>query len=365
MTKTKITAATTDAQFVASDAALRQVEADYQAFENDYARRLANIEQDFPGYHAYYQQIDPLGHDPYVLAAMCSAVKPDFQPNDLAIVKLMDELHRPRRQYTLTIIKQLAPDYAERYDGVDVEAVDRRYVDLHVRFVNYDLYCTVDSVLTHDQLAAYAGYLRSHGGRPDLFPVSDYPQASVLRPLSDYRASSGQRQRYPLLNSQLAIGEPLIGYPYVWGGTDLETGFDCSGFVDYIMDELGYHFRNQIRGVARRLPVAGSTIGGQFYPGIYDVCQPVNQGDEQPGDLVFFGGTFDASYRSANLTHVGVYVGDDHFLACSAPDGIRYQSYDDRDEKGRPWRQLLACYRRLPKLPAETNTGKSKYGQSA
>lgn len=355
MIQTKITAATTDARFQAADADMRQVEADYQAFEHDYARQLANIEQDYPGYRAYHKQIDPLGHDPYVLMAICSAVKPDFEPTDPEIVDIIAQAKRPRRQYTLTISAQLAPDYADQYAGVELEAIDRKYQDLYVKFVNYDLYCVVDSILTHDQLAAYAGYMRSHGCRPDLFPVADYPHATAIEPPKEYNVPTALLRQHPLLARQLAIAEPLIGYPYVWGGSDLETSFDCSGFVDYVLDNIGYHYRNVIRGRERRLPVAGSTVDGIFYDGIYDKCQSIADSQRQPGDLVFFSGTFDGSYRSANLTHVGIYVGDDTFLACSAPQGIRYQSYDDLDEKARPWRQLLVCYRRLPKVTGCVN----------
>ena len=103
-----------------------------------------------------------------------------------------------------------------------------------------------------------------------------------------------------------------------------------------------------INGQERRLPVAGSTINGVFYDGIYEKCAPVPVGQEQPGDLVFFAGTFDASYRRQNLTHVGVYVGDETFLACGSSCGVSYQSYDTVcDRSGHAWRDDLFGYGRL------------------
>lgn len=343
-----ITAATEDARFVADDTEMLKAEVEYQAYEHELEWQIATIQEDYPGYHSYTFDIAPIEHDPYVLIAILSAVKPDFQMDDPEIVSLFNRMKQPRRQYTLTISKSVATKYANDFDELtDFDQIDPQYMSLNIKLTNYDLYCIVDSILTHDQLAAYAGYIRSQGMRPDLFPRSRYPHAVEYQPPMPYHVPAERLAKYPQLAQMIKYGEPLIGYPYVWGGSDVKTGFDCSGFVDYIMDQLGYHYRNNINGVERRLPVSGSTIGGQFYDGIYEKCQPIAKGDEQPGDLVFFGGTFDASYRSTNLSHVGIYVGDDTFLACSAPLGIRYQTYGMTDEKGRPWHDLIYGYGRL------------------
>lgn len=345
-----ITAATTDARFTANDAEMLRAEQAYQAFENDLAEQLANIEADHPGYHRYHYRVDPIGHDPYVLIAILSAVQPNFRVDSPEIQQLLAELRRPRRQYTLTINKVIADEYADEFTGVDIDAIEPKYLDLHVKFTNYDLYCVVDSVLTHQQLCAYAGYIRDNGGRPDLFPVDRYPHAVIVTPPQSYRVSSQLLSKYPVLAAELAVAEQYIGYPYVWSGHGPETSFDCSGYISYILDQLGLEYRNNINGKLVHLPVAGSRAHGVYYDGIYDRCVPIDDTEKQPGDLVFFTGTFDASYRSVNLSHVGIYVGDDTFLACSAPLGVRYQAYDDLDERGRPWRSLLYGYGRLTDL---------------
>ena len=81
------------------------------------------------------------------------------------------------------------------------------------------------------------------------------------------------------------IAERYLGVPYVWGGADPATGFDCSGLVMYVYRQLGIdllHFS-----------------GAQFHEGA-----PVPFDQLAPGDLVFFDG----------LTHVGIYIGGGQFV---------------------------------------------------
>lgn len=345
-----ITAATPDAEFIADDSEMIRAEMLYQAYEDQLAKQLANIELDYPGYHKYHYDIEPIGHNPYVLIAILSAIKPTFRVDDPEIQNVFTELRRPRRQYTLTINKLVAAKYAPDLANVDIDAIETKYLDLYVKFTNYELYCVVDSILTRQQLCAYAGYIRNNGGRPDLFPADRYPHTVSIVPPETYHVSDKLRVKYPVLDAELAVAEQYIGYPYVWSGHNPNTSFDCSGYISYVLDQIGLKYRNVIDGKSVHLPVAGSARNGTYYEGLYDKCAPISSGEQQPGDLVFFTGTFDASYRSVNLSHVGIYVGNNMFLACSAPLGVRYQSYDDLDEKSRPWRDLLHGYGRIPEL---------------
>jgi cell wall-associated NlpC family hydrolase len=80
------------------------------------------------------------------------------------------------------------------------------------------------------------------------------------------------------------------GYPYVWAG-NTPAGFDCSGFTQYvILNTLGYDI--------------GHGVAGQTGYGAW-----VDWGAWQPGDLVYFAGT----YR-AGISHTGVYIGDGLFI---------------------------------------------------
>jgi cell wall-associated NlpC family hydrolase len=79
--------------------------------------------------------------------------------------------------------------------------------------------------------------------------------------------------------------ERFLGVPYRWGGTSPTTGFDCSGFVQYVYRQLGIS-----------LP---RTSEEQAHVGI-----PVKSlADARPGDLLFF------EPGPGGPGHVGIYVG--------------------------------------------------------
>ena len=95
-----------------------------------------------------------------------------------------------------------------------------------------------------------------------------------------------------------------LGYPYVWGGSNPSTSFDCSGFVCWTFTNSGVH--NLPRTTAQ---------------GIYDQCTPVSASDAKAGDIIFFTGT----YNSAGaVSHVGIYCGNGTMIHCGDP--ISYAS---------------------------------------
>ena len=79
--------------------------------------------------------------------------------------------------------------------------------------------------------------------------------------------------------------------PYVWGGTSLETGADCSGFVQSIYKMFGIS-----------LPRASDDQG---YCG-----REVSSADIRPGDLVYYGG------------HIAIYIGDGYVVHASGVSSI-------------------------------------------
>lgn len=82
----------------------------------------------------------------------------------------------------------------------------------------------------------------------------------------------------------------LTGIKYKYGGTNPETGFDCSGFVRYVFSQAT---NLALPPTARAISQLGKTV---------------NKDELQPGDLVFFN-----TLKSA-FSHVGIYIGDNKFV---------------------------------------------------
>ena len=113
-----------------------------------------------------------------------------------------------------------------------------------------------------------------------------------------------------------AIG--LVGTPYRWGGNTPESGFDCSGLVDYV-------FRSE---AGLQLPRTSRAIAALDAP-------KVSRDDLQPGDLLFFG------HRHVN--HVAIYVGNGRFV--NAPDAGGTVRLDHLD--GYYWRDHFLFAKRV------------------
>lgn len=127
------------------------------------------------------------------------------------------------------------------------------------------------------------------------------PSASALNGSS----SSGNAGSSATITDGQAIvnkAKQYLGTPYVWGGAS-PNGFDCSGFVYYVLKTLGYP--------SYRMLV------DQYNQGTY-----VSKANLQPGDIVFFHGTY-----GSGISHAGIYVGNGQFI--HAPNSRSVVSYSD------------------------------------
>ena len=115
--------------------------------------------------------------------------------------------------------------------------------------------------------------------------------------------------------------EKYLGYPYVWGGSSPSTSFDCSGFVSYVLNNCG----------------VGWNVGRLGASGLLGICTRVSSANVQPGDLIFFEGTYDTTGAS----HVGIYVGNNMMIHCGDP--IQYARIDTSY-----WQSHFLAFGRLP-----------------
>ncbi len=87
----------------------------------------------------------------------------------------------------------------------------------------------------------------------------------------------------------------FIGTPYVYGGTSLTKGVDCSGFTYALFSNFGIKLNRTSRD--------------QYNNGTH-----VSKANLQPGDLVFFN-----AGKNTAISHVGMYIGGNQFIHSASP----------------------------------------------
>lgn len=97
----------------------------------------------------------------------------------------------------------------------------------------------------------------------------------------------------------------FLGNPYVWGGTSLTKGADCSGYVMSLYKKYGVNLPHSSRAQAN----CGTTI---------------KVSEAQPGDLIFYG-------KGSTINHVAMYIGGGKVIHASSPKtGIRVSNVSYR-----------------------------------
>ena len=282
--------------YPAEDADLLGAEAAYCALEAELQNYLDTYESTHD-YDEYHYDLDEIEHDPYVLLSILSALHEgvftlDEVQGDLEM--LFD------KQYILTETVTTETRYRTE-TRTDSEGnpytvrVPYTWYICTVTLENFNLSHVPVYIMGEDQLSMYALYMSTLGNRPDLFPSSGYVGKYVENPPTawDIPAEYLTDERFATLITE---AEKYLGYPYVWGGSSPETSFDCSGFVSYVLTSTGL-----------------CNTGRLTAQGLYNISMPVS--DPQPGDLVFFVGTYD----TPGISHVGIYVGDNMMLHCGDP----------------------------------------------
>ena len=306
--------------YLSEDSDMLGAEAAYAGMEADLQYELDHYETLHPGHDEYRFELDEIGHDPYVLTSILSALHngvftlEEIQ-GDLAMLF--------EQQYTLTERVEVEIRYRTvthtDSDGNEYEEeVPYRYSICYVTLKNADLSHLPVYLMSEKQLSLYAAYMQTLGNRPDLFPSGSYPNASTVKEPTYYEIPP-EALKDEAFAAMIAEAEKYVGFPYVWGGSSPSTSFDCSGFISWVVNHSGWN------------------VGRQTAQGLYDLCIPVSPEQARPGDLVFFVGTYD----TAGMSHVGLYVGNSVMLHCGNP--ISYTNLNSSY-----WQQHFYCYGRLP-----------------
>ena len=306
--------------YLSEDSDMLAAEAAYAEMEAELQNELDHYESLHPGYDEYRFDLDEIGHDPYVLISILSALHDGVFTIDQAQGDLQTLFDK---QYILneTVTTETRYRTETRTDSegneYEVEVPYTWYI-CTVTLENFDLSHVPVYMMGEEQLSLYATYMSTLGNRPDLFGTAEYPNASTLQEPTYYEIPP-EALEDETFAAMITEAEKYLGYPYVWGGSSPSTSFDCSGFVSWVINHSGWN-------VGR--------LGAQ---GLYNICTPVSTSQVQPGDLIFFVGTYD----TAGVSHVGIYVGGGMMIHCGSP--ISYANVNTTY-----WQSHFYSFGRLP-----------------
>ena len=326
--------------YAADDDDIVGAEAAYCAMEQALQRQLDRYELTHD-YDEYHYELDDIGHDPYVLTAILSAM----HPGEWTLQEVMGTLEMLfEKQYILTETVESETRYrtetvtGERHARDPVTGaylydqwgdpileeyeyetqVPYTYRSVTVKLENFDLSHVPVYVMNEETLGRYAIYMATLGNRPDLFPDSDYIRQMLIEGYTKYDLppEALENTRFAAMIKE---AEKYLGYPYVWGGSSPSTSFDCSGYVCWVLNHSGW------------------SVGRTSAQGLYNLCTPVSRSNARPGDLVFFKGT----YKTNGVSHVGIYVGENRMIHCGNP--ISYSNINTQY-----WQSHFFTFGRLP-----------------
>lgn len=102
-------------------------------------------------------------------------------------------------------------------------------------------------------------------------------------------ATTSSNNSTSLVSSLIAKAKNFIGLPYRFGGTSPVSGFDCSGFMQYVYKQNGVDLPRTSQAMAS----SGRSVA---------------RGELKAGDMVFF------RTEGSRISHVGMYIGDNQFI---------------------------------------------------
>ena len=180
-------------------------------------------------------------------------------------------------------------------------------------------------------LAAYnAGpkAVKKYGGVPPYAETQNYV-STIMSSIGDYEdtvsnIASNMTDVIGGLILSAASDQVEKGVPYVWGGTTLDEGVDCSGLVYAIWNQL---YGQAISDLNTAFPRTADlqAVGMDKVGAFFDDANML-----QIGDLVFFRG---GDPGEMGVGHVGIYAGDNKFIeAQKTGTNVKYSNLADRSD---------------------------------
>ena len=302
--------------YPAEERDVKAAERAYKTKEDELKRELERYERYHPGYDEYIIEADTskIWHDPYALISIISAYHGGEEWTIDDVYGTIEMLFEWQYKVTETITNETRYRTEERQgtrlvtDPVTGETRTETYTyDVSVPY-GYSI-CTVTLeaenlshapvyIMSREKMGLYALYMSTLGNMPDLFAGNPY--ASELKEPLRYDVPQELLDADPQFALLVEAANECLGYPYVWGGYDPSTSFDCSGFISWLFTSTGVN-----------------NIGHMGATSLYGYSDPVRPEDARPGDVIFFQGTMGDDV--GGITHCGLYVGNNMMIHCGNP----------------------------------------------
>ncbi len=315
--------------YTAEDEDILGANEDYCDLEEKLQKDITHIERTHPGYDEYIYELQEISHNPYELTAYLTVCFEDYKRSGVQseLLALFSEQYllefterieiRTREEvrtgYRTVIDPETGLEKMEEYQYV--EEVPYEYKILCVNLVNRSLGTVINEIgLSAEQRERYEILMETKGNRAYLFEEDIYANTGEYL---DYDIP-GEALTDTEFAAIIREAEKYLGRPYVWGGSTPQTGFDCSGFVCWVLNQIGI------------------SVGRTTANGIKGKCDIIPPSEARPGDLIFFQGT----YNVPGASHVGIYVGNNMMIHCGNPISYAHLS-------SAYWQEHFYCFGRL------------------
>ena len=161
-----------------------------------------------------------------------------------------------------------------------------RLLQSELQALNYDV-GPVDGIYGSKTKAAVQQFQRDNNLLVD----------GIVGPQTQAVLNKANTSSQEITNQIISTAKSFLGVPYKWGGTT-PAGFDCSGFTQYVF-------------ASQNITLPRVSIDQ------YGVGTSVAFSDLIPGDLVFF-----SLVSGKQVSHVGIYIGDNQFISATSSKGI-------------------------------------------
>ena len=295
--------------YPSEDEDIYAAEAAYKELEEALDEQINSMETTHPGYDEYRYQVDEITHNPYQLISFLTVLYEQFTYDQIEALDMLPVYFS--EQYRLTVEEvteirtrtetQTVTDPLTGEETEEEVEVEYEWRVLCICLTNRGFDTVARSHMTQEQAALYDAYNMTYGNRSYLFDVDGLPADNPGG--SDYEipAEALDDEQFARMIQE---AEKYLGMAYVWGGASPETGFDCSGYVSWVINNCGN----------------GWNVGRQTAEGLRRSCTAVSASEAKPGDLIFFQGT----YNTSGASHVGIYVGNGMMIHCGNP--IKYSN---------------------------------------